>query len=363
MRWSNLSAPLMLTALLPFAVACSDDDDAELAAPLPPTLTYVASSSGLGDNGYNDLIMRGVMQFAEEHPEVELSVLIPSTLDDVKLLASQWQSNLAAADDNNHLLLLGSSEYVAALSSLTLPLGNHRQVLLVEGDSVAPTGEGIATFKVRRYGASYLVGCLAREVPDAFVMAAYEGDAMVSELIAGFCDGYHDQGGGTAQVHYLATDASGFAMADAAFKWTASLVDLYEMALEDPDAFIFPVAGGSNSGVYKYTRDRTFSPLLVCGMDVDASAYSRRVPFSMVLHLDRMVNSLLTRWATDGTLPAHTEAGLENADAVEVIVHHSFYDDIDVYKDYYGDPDYWADGLNAYYATALAKEKAYEEVR
>jgi basic membrane protein A len=138
------------------------------------------------------------------------------------------------------------------------------------------------------------------------------------------------------------------------------LDDSLSGGLGNADAFIFPVAGGSNNGVYKYTRDMVVSLLLVCGMDVDASAYSVRVPCSMVLHLDLLVNRLLTQWLTSGELPTHTEVGLDDPEAIEVVATPTFWNNAIAFQDYYSDPDFWSDAIHEYYSTALAKERAYE---
>jgi basic membrane protein A len=339
--------------------ACSDDDDENTTA-AHATLTYVTAVSGLGDNGYNDLIMQGVMTFAATHPDVELSVRTPASTEEARHIVTNWQQSTAKDGGYDHLLLLGDADYASIFAALTTPLEARQRALLVEGDSASVSTAGVSTLWVRRYGAAYLAGCLAREATYAYVMAAYAGDTLLQDAIAGFCDGYHDAGGRTAEVHYLAEDASGYAQSNAAYRWLSDLGDSLDMMGRDPDAFIFPLAGGSNNGVYKYTRDREFSLLLVCGMDVDASSYSTRIPCSVVLHIDRIVNRLLAAWAESGSLPVHTEVGLEDPDAIEVVTTPTFFEYAAILKDYYIDPDYWTDGLAQYYSTALAKEVAYE---
>ncbi len=340
--------------------ACSDDEDTVAAR---PTLTYVTAVSGLGDNGYNDLIMQGVMTFATAHPEVAVSVRTPVSAEDARQVVEAWRAETASGvDQNNHLLLLGDTDYAPLLSSLSAPLGAHQRALLVEGDSAAVPIAGVSTLWIRRYGAAYLVGCLAREAEAAYVLAAYAGDTVADDAVQGFCDGYHDTSGRTAEVHYLADDDSGYAQADKAYRWLSDLGDSRGDNVCDLDAFIFPVAGGSNNGLYKYTRDVEITLFLLCGMDVDASEYSTRIPCSMVLHMDRVVNRLLTEWADSGTLPAHTELGLSNPEAIEVVASQTFFDRLALFMDYYIDPDYWTEGIARYYSLALAKEEVYEQV-
>jgi basic membrane protein A len=356
--WYILSC---LIGILPFIAACSSDDDEDVEpSTTRPSLTYVTSVSGLGDNGYNDLIMQGVMTFAETHPEVEVNLRMPSSTSEAQQMLEEWQRNTLNETTSEHLLLLGESAYASLVKAASTPLAEHQRVLLVESDSLESRLGQVSTLHIRRYGAAYLVGCLARETQYAYVLAAYEGDTIVRDAVRGFCDGYRDAGGKTAEVHYLAQDASGYAMSNESYRWLKDLGDSSSGGLGVVDAFVFPVAGGSNNGVYKYTRDMVVSLLLVCGMDVDASAYSVRVPCSMVLHLDLLVNRLLTQWLVCGELPAHTEVGLDDPEAIEVVATPTFWYNAIAYQDYYSDPDFWSDAIREYYSTALAKERAYE---
>jgi basic membrane protein A len=345
------------------AACSSDDDEEEEPVVARPSVTYMTSVSGLGDNGYNDLIMQGVMTFAEKNPDVEVYLRFPSSTDDARQMLEEWQTKTADEASSEQLLLLGESAYAPLLQTAASPLAEHQRILVVESDSITSPLQRVSTLHIRRYGAAYLTGCLAREAEYAFVMAAYPGDTIVRDAERGFCEGYHDAGGKTAEVHYLASDAGGYAMPNAAYSWLTSLSDSLGGGFWIPDAFIFPLAGGSNNGVYKYTRDQEISLLLVSGMDVDASAYSVRVPCSMVLHLDRLVNRLLNDWVDDGDLPTHTEVGLEDSEAIEVVANPTFYQNAVTFQEYYMDLNYWTDGIAQYYATALAKEIAYETER
>ena len=73
-------------------------------------------------------------------------------------------------------------------------------------------------------------------------------------------------------------------MPDSAYRWASKMDEL----------FVYPLAGGSNNGIYKSSRDMLFSTMLVAGMDVDCSAFSGRIPFSMVIHIDRIIENYLT---------------------------------------------------------------------
>ena len=63
-------ATLMLLVVMSLA-SCSDNDEDKTAGKVRQ-LTVVFSTGGLGDNGYNDKIMQGVMNFAGSHTEGKL---------------------------------------------------------------------------------------------------------------------------------------------------------------------------------------------------------------------------------------------------------------------------------------------------
>lgn len=54
---------------------------------------------------------------------------------------------------------------------------------------------------------------------------------------------------------------------------------------------------------YKSSRDMLFSTMLVAGMDVDCSAFSGRIPFSVVIHIDRIIENYLTDWIAGKDIP------------------------------------------------------------
>lgn len=68
--------------------------------------------------------------------------------------------------------------------------------------------------------------------------------------IEGFIQGYAQAEGKAATVTYLADDITGFNAPEKAY---AAMTRL------SWDAFVFPLAGGSASGIYKYVREEMFS--------------------------------------------------------------------------------------------------------
>ena len=70
----------------------------------------------------------------------------------------------------------------------------------------------------------------------------------------------------------------------------------YRIAGEYQDDFFFPLAKGSNAGVYKFSRESPFVLMLIAGMDVDCSLFSKRVPFSVVIDVRSVVKDYVSHW-------------------------------------------------------------------
>ncbi|ADV43019.1 BMP family ABC transporter substrate-binding protein [Bacteroides helcogenes] len=327
-------------------VSCSHDAD-EFPANNLPCLTLITSTGGMGDNGYNDLIFDGIMEFATKN-EVTLSIISPKDKLEAQTAVSDWCDE--NTDSKQSLLVLASSEYESLLDGNFSELKASKSILLFESERKDLPGN-VFTFNIRRYGASFLCGRMAAECPQAFVLAACPSDATLQPAIDGFLQGYAKEEGRTADVSYLADDAIGFNSPEKAYLLTKEL---------PWNAFVFPLAGGSNSGVYKYVRENMFSGMLIAGMDVDCSAYSTRTPFSLTLKIDRMLNTFLNDWLAGNTKEQHWEGGLAEGFA-DVTVNAAFFDKCLSWEDYYDSQDYWQKAYDTSYQEALEAERRYYE--
>ena len=74
-------------------------------------------------------------------------------------------------------------------------------------------------------------------------------------------------------MEYLADDWTGYVSASLAYRKMSDWAVDYD--------FIFPVAGGSNAGIYRYSREFEVSPYLA-GMDIDQSSLSNRITGSVI---------------------------------------------------------------------------------
>ena len=325
---------------------CCKDETGNIYIPNHQHLTLITSASGLGDMGYNDQIMSGIMNFYEAN-EVSMNLVRPNKTEEAKQALQKWQAE--TKDKGKSLLVLAGNEYETLVTTGNLNLSENQQILLFESKN-QNLPEGVNTFHINRYGASYLAGCMAKEHEAATIVAAMPEDPILEESIQGFTDGYQAHNNNRVKLVYLSDNEEGFAMADSA----------YRVASEIRNAFIFPLAGGSNSGIYKYSRETDFYLSLIVGMDTDCSMYSDRIPFSMVVHIDKVIEQYLTDWMNDVPMEKNQTFGLESG-MIDIAFSPVFYRNLDIWENYYENEDYWVNAYQSHKAEAIGKEEEYEK--
>lgn len=263
--------------------------------------------NGLGDNGYNDQILRGVVQFAnnDESANVEVDYYNPTSLNDGVRIIDEWCDT--TLEKKNSLLVLASAVYKDTLTSRLQrkPLDtSHRQVLMFETDEV--TLPGVATFNLSMYGMAYMAGAVANDMRSRPLIAlANREDEVVHVVADGFKAGfnaYNDEKS-AVDVVYLSDTDEGYAMADSVYRL------MYDWGMHYN--FIFPVMGGSNMGVFRYMREYPRG-LYTVGTDVDQSHLCNSMVGSMVKHIDCVVEEYLEKWTAGEELPKHMVYGLES---------------------------------------------------
>lgn len=291
----------MLAILLSVSISsCSDGMD----EPQPPTATpqiiFLFSPGGLGDMSYNDCILEGVQQFKKQHRDVDLFLYSPSKIEESERIFSDWLDR--PESDIPVLFVLASSDYenLAADALARKQLTSNKKVLVFE--SRRDFGEGTSSFQISMFGASFLAGATAASVcknKAPLIVLANPSDSPISLASDGFNAGY----GKDCKVEYLADDWTGYVAASLAYRRMGEWASSHD--------FIFPVAGGSNSGIYRYSREVSDCPFLA-GVDVDQSALSNRIVGSVVKHIDRLVMEYLSTWLATGLLPESGVFGLES---------------------------------------------------
>lgn len=329
--------------MMPIVLACSDDQEFS-EHPIEARITVVTSISGPGDNGYNDQILEGATSVIN-NSDVEFSLVKPSSMDEAKAIFLSWKSKQSSQPE---LIVMAGSDYEDLVRENASGLAADKTVLLFESDG-EDMPNGVKTFRIARYGVSYLAGCMAQQSEDAYILMAMKGDATIDESAQGFSDGYKTYStNGKLYTSYLAESTAGYAMSDSAYRWTS----------DKSFAFIYPLAGGSNNGVYKYTREVLFTELLVAGMDVDCSAYSIRVPFSVIIDIKKVTADYLSDWINGNEMPDKKTYSLEDGIA-NIKMNDTFIKYLDIWEDYYFEENYWIDMYNKYKSEAIGKEAEY----
>ncbi len=289
---------------------CSGSADEPAASAPTPQIVMLYGPGGLGDQGYNDQVLVGVQNFKKTyHEKVDLYQYSPGSIEEAERLLTDWlslpESNVPA------LFVAGSSDYEELLKEVLgkKSLTSNKRLLFFESDN--ENSLPVTTFKLSMYGASYLAGitaaansALQTDRKDVLVLLAHPHDGVIASAGRGFQDGFNDcQTGAKAFTEYLADDWTGYVSAQQAYQRMGEWANAY--------SFIFPVAGGSNQGVYRYTRE-AYDPPLTAGMDVDQSGLSRSITGSVIKRIDKVIYNYLETWLLTGELPESRAYGLES---------------------------------------------------
>jgi basic membrane protein A len=328
--------------------AC-DDGDAILIPEerAEAEVTVVCSVNGPGDNGYNDAALRGVIEFGQR-TGTQLSLIHPADTDEAVRVTEEWKR--CTAGKRPRLLILAGSDYETVARERCGGLADNQRVLFFEGGEGLP--DRVSTFSICRNGTAYLAGCMAQGCPEAHIVKACPGDMVVEEAASAFASGYMKySAGGLLEVHTLASDYTGYAMPDSTYRMMA------RVDADNPGGrFYFPLAGGSNNGIYKFSREESFTLMLVCGMDTDCQTYSNRVPFSVVIDIGRVLDELLTQWKCTGRIADRTVYGMRSG-VIDVVVSRLFHTNANIWEDYYEDEFYWDRLYDKYKVEAMAMEE------
>lgn len=318
------------------------------------SVTLVTSLNGAGDNGYNDLILSGVLRFYQEQENVNLSLVRPHNIEEAESFLASWMEK---ESDVRELLILGSNDYELMVREKDVELDEQKTILLFESEAIP----NVNTIRIQRYGVSYLAGCIVAPEGCATIIAAMPDEPILMDAISGFSDGfnaYYNEDNVEDSYYfstgldtiYLANDYTGYAMPDST----------YRLVNEINNGFIYPLAGGSNNGIYKSIRDNHFALTMAIGMDADCSAHGKSIPFSVIIRTDKLIEDYLTMWVDGKELPSHSSYGLEDG-YTDIVISPYFYDMNMQWKPYYEKENYWEDAYYKYKEEAIEKESEYEE--
>ncbi|MBO4984175.1 MAG: BMP family ABC transporter substrate-binding protein [Bacteroides sp.] len=324
--------------ILAFACLLTACGDSDTPAEVRKQLHILFSVNGLGDMGYNDCLLTGIQRVRKAHAEADFYFYNPASEAEAEEVFRTW---LEKESEVSSLFVLAASDYEAMAKRLLPnhpPIGN-KEILLFESKN--PDGLPLHSFDISMYGASFLAGVAAvccTPLPPLVLLGNSE-DASVQEGVDGFTDGYRFFAEATEVATLaLADDWTGYSSAETAYRNMFEWAQLY--------GFIFPIAGGSNMGIYRYLREYP-KGIYTAGMDVDQSPLCTQITGSVVKHIDRLLEEQLTQWIETGAFPSAHLYGLESG-CVEWLL----------------SPDYeeaLGTAMKEYLGIAILKEKEYEE--
>jgi basic membrane lipoprotein Med (substrate-binding protein (PBP1-ABC) superfamily) len=336
--------------------ACSSDNDTVVPEPLvtrQARVTLLATHNGMGDNGYIDSSVEGVFAFAFQ-TGTPMQLLLPKDKAEAKQMYDLWIAN--NADRDSSVLVVGTEAYEDFVENTPVQLtGNGTRVLLFES-CISAQPDGVSSIFINRYGAAYLCGAMSG-LMDAFVIAAAPEYNTVEDAIHGFMDGYeaHHDEGKKAEFTYLASGETGFAMPDSVYHLLSRRMENFFVYNE----MVFPLLGGSGLGVLRCMNDEESNLGLIIGMDVNQSAFSPRVPFSLIVKTGDVVHRYLDDWLAGREWPKHQTLGMGEG-GCDVMLHPSFYTHNILRHSSYEDPETFVNRYNEFKEEAIRKEDGYE---
>lgn len=313
--------------------ACSEDEYIPTLNELVD-INIMFSPNGLGDRGYNDNILSGIFLAAKKRGFTP-RVICPQDNEEAKVIFSTWIENNIY---KRSLFILATNEY-RSLAQTYFKTNNNpeKTVLLFETDD---TSTAAYTFNISLYGASYFAGSITATLPhnESAILCANPEDPVLEAGAKGFENGFSANGGVISHRFYITNDAKGYDMPDAAYEIAHDLAEDY--------AFIYPLAGGSNAGVYHYSREN--KGLYTAGMDKDCSSLSPNIIYSVIKKTDRVLEQYVTDWIDKINWKKHQNFGLQS-EHIELVLS----------KDY---KDTFIETYNSWKSKAIEAENEYEAI-
>jgi len=287
--------------------ACTDSKSEDIPARQDKEIMVLFGPNAWGDNGYNDLIYKGVLSYIKEDktPDVKVYYYNPASIDEAERIVKAWKED--SLSEKKRLLVLANAVYQdIAISEFTdYPTDTTRQqIVLFESDGVDLPG--VCTFRLSMYGTSYISGAVVGKLAfTPLIVMASSTDSSVVKAAEGFRNGYADFSAGDMSVRqvYISDTNKGYAMPDSAYMKMYDWTKFHD--------FIFPVMGGSIMGVFRYIREYP-SRLFTVGMDVDQSHLCSNLFGNMLKHMDVVVKHYLNSWVSGDRLPHCATYGLRD---------------------------------------------------
>ena len=281
----------ILLLLSVFFLACGNRNEENSGKDL--TVMF-ATTTGLVGDGYNEPILKALMESVSAQPGITVHLLKPDNLSEARSQFNDW---LAGADERKALILCGP-EFEPLVDGVNLKTG---RIMLLDSDKTY--GGGISTALLKRYGGAWLAGAIMKGF-ELVLLKGLDGDRIIDEISQGIEDGYSDNGGAGFQKCVLSTGYEGLNMADELYSilWEQEVVKLFYSY----EGLIVPVCGSSRLGAFNFSW-RYYATI---GIGDDCSPYTDILPFSLVLDLGGIVREYVSEWMQNSSWPAHADYGM-----------------------------------------------------
>lgn len=297
---------VLFVSLMPLFLSCCKDEEfeqVESQETKKDEIVVIFTPNGLGDLGYNDLILSGMQSVYKEHLEVKMFLHAPYSMEEAGQIFKEWFFD---GSENRSLCVLAASEYEFFLKTFLEEQGDvpkNKEILLFE--SANRMELPVSTFEFNMYGVSYLAGAYASYVTDGecLIVKGNSNDETLLANTAGFVEGCVDFGLKKPEIESLSEDYDGYSQPDEVY------YKMYDWSKKYK--FIFPLAGGSNMGIYKFLREYE-DCIYSVGMDVDQSRLSDNVIGSVIKRIDKVVALNVENWIIGEAIPKKAVYGLNS---------------------------------------------------
>jgi basic membrane lipoprotein Med (substrate-binding protein (PBP1-ABC) superfamily) len=314
----------------------TDEDDVDR-----DMVFFVSKKGSLGDKGYVDALYRGVVRGANGCNLMLSLVEFPSDTSKA-FVTLEYMLDYMQNDkpDRSALVVIANDNFEPVLhryESLLTRAQNVDFLLCESSDTTLP----IYTLRIPQYGVYYQAGLLASEglsdVDSILIVSANPAEKSIAEMSAGFTQAIKDCGTNIyVENTYLSETSGGYDEASYTYQQSYEIDKRFDL--------VVPLCGGTAQGFYRYNRENPDS-FYTLGVDTDMQLYSTRVPFSVVKHLENVMEDWITNWWLDD-IEQHQDLGL-SSEATGIVVADSYKASLDGIAE-------------KYYDTAVKKEKEYE---
>lgn len=253
--------------------------------------------------GYGDVVLRGIQTVRRDAQDVDIRVYMPESIEEGEDIFYKWAASDTQSQQSLFVVTADDYEDMMIKYFRSNHLSEGKEILLFESENLFDLP--IYNFTISTYGASYLAGITAAYVsqcPPLIVWGNYM-DMSTDCAVVGFQDGYHSQTSSDVEAILLSDDWTGYTMDNEVYYSMSEWVKQY--------GFIYPIAGGSNNGVYRYLREFPVETY-TAGFDIDCSHLSSNVVGSTVKYIDWLLITYIEQWLESGTMPKQSVYGLES---------------------------------------------------